>query len=123
MTAANSFNQRQHERFSLTPMYTAVTVTAPDGEVFEGHAYDISIGGARLEIDRALLIGDEVSVAFELPGWPEPVHASGPVVWVNDDQDDPGPRRMALRFTAFASGADLKRLVRYVGSGMVYRAA
>lgn len=123
MNPPNTYNQRQHERFTLAPAYTWIQITTQTGEVCEGHAYDISIGGARVEIDHPLEIGERVEVMIELAGWTEPIHASGEVVWMNDAQDDPGPTRMAISFTQFSSGEDLKRLARYVGSGMVYRAA
>ena len=58
-----------------------------------------------------------------LPFSDPPIHARADVVWINDADDDPGPRRMALRFTGFLSESDRNRLVSYLGSGQLRRAA
>lgn len=108
------------------PMYTSVAAkrSADDtAEEIAGHAYDISEGGARIELDRALEPGESIAIDFTLPGATSTVAASADVVWVNDEIDDPGPRRMALRFTSFRSSEDHDRLRRYLGSGVVRRAA
>ena len=39
------------------------------------------------------------------------------VVRVLSEEDDPGPRRIGLRFTDFATEADRDRLMRFLGSG------
>ncbi len=128
MSTMNSRNQRQFERFALAPMYTAVSVVAAGqgqegSEPVAGHAYDISIAGARIELDQGFQPGDVVHATFELPGGVERIEVDGPVVWVNDDEDDPAARRMAIRFTSFRSESDFQRLCRYLGSGVLYRAA
>jgi hypothetical protein len=123
MTVAHPINQRQFERFALAPMYTAIEVTTANGDLVEGHAYDISVAGARMELDRVLAPGEDVTAIVSLPGWTGPIHVCGSIVWVNDGDDDPAARRMAMRFTSFESSDDLARLVNFLGSGMVYRAA
>jgi len=45
------------------------------------------------------------------------------VVWVHDEQDDPGPRRMALKFTEFLNRSDRNRLVEYIDRERGRRAA
>ena len=45
------------------------------------------------------------------------------VVWVNDVDDDPGPRRMALRFTDFHPPRHRNRLARFLGDGLMRAAA
>ena len=55
---------------------------------------------------------------IDLPGALGQVTALGCVVWVNSRDDDPGPRRMALRFERFRDVADRKRLVAYLGGGI-----
>ena len=63
--------RRLHQRFKLTPMYTAVTVQSVDClsiERLEGHAYDISESGVRLELDEPLEKGQHVAMYLELPG-------------------------------------------------------
>lgn len=109
--------RRDHERIRVQPMYTAVTA-CPCGrdhaDRLQGHVYDISRGGVRIELDEALSPGETVALQLDLPGAPSVVAASASVVWVHDEQDDPGPRRMALRFTGFCDTTDRERLADYI---------
>jgi len=123
MTSALHVNRRAYERFPLQPMYTAITASCADGHVIDGHAYDISEGGMRIELDDALRPGDRVIVEIKLPGSNENIRARGDVVWVNDEIDDPGPRRHALQFAGFATATDHARLVSYLGQRRLRRAA
>ena len=107
-------NRRAHERYCLPPMYTTVSARRGDATVLHGHVYDISEGGARIELDEALAPGENVTVDLALPGGPAGFRVRGRVVWVNDEADDPGPRRMALRFDGFGGGDDRERLARYL---------
>ncbi len=108
--------RRAHERVQVQAMYTAVTASRdPHGEPLHGHVYDISIGGVRIELDEPLPPGESVTLQLDLPGIHTSMQAATSVVWCNDDQDDPGPRRMALRFTAFPRGDDRDRLAQYIG--------
>ncbi len=123
---SDSIDRRACERFTLMPMYTSVAATrlADDAAAeIAGHAYDISEGGARIELDQALEPGEAIAIDITLPGATSTVAASADVVWVNDAIDDPGPRRMALRFSNFRSHEDRDRLRRYLGSGVGRRAA
>ena len=123
---ANPIDRRVFERFTLVPMYTTVQATPLDGNAHAemlGHAYDISEAGVRIELDEALEPGDSVAIDLTLPGARSNVAACADVVWVNDAVDDPGPRRMALRFTEFRTDKDFDCLLRYLGSGLVRRAA
>ncbi len=125
-TPSDSIDRRACERFTLMPMYTSVAAKrlADDAaEELAGHAYDISEAGVRIELDQALEPGESITVDLTLPGAASTVAASADVVWVNDAMDDPGPRRMALRFTNFRSAEDHDCLRRYLGSGLVRRAA
>ena len=74
-------------------------------------------------MDEPLEPGESIAVDLTLPGATSTVSASADVVWVNDAVDDPGPRRMALRFTKFRSAEDHDCLRQYLGSGLVRRAA
>ena len=109
--------RREHERIRVQPMYTAVTA-CPSGRdndlPLEGHVYDISRGGVRIELDEPLDPGEVVALRLVLPGAASAVEASASVVWVHDEHDDPGPRRMALRFTGFPNNADSDRLGDYI---------
>jgi len=119
-------DRRAHQRFTLMPMYTTVEarrLAADVDQALLGHAYDISETGVRIELDEALEPGESIAVHLTLPGATSSVTASADVVWVNDEIDDPGPRRMALRFTKFRSDQDHDCLLRYLDSGLIRRAA
>lgn len=117
MDAESGLNRRTADRFVVAPMYTMVTAqrdTQQGRQHLEGHAYDISADGVRIELDEPLVPGDRVAMNIRLPGDVSDVAASGEVVWVHDSHDDPGPRRMALRFGDFRSPLDRDRLALYL---------
>ena len=121
----HQINRRGHERFTLPPMHSGVTVVrAGDdvGEEMTGHAYDVSEGGIRFELDQALEPGESVTLGLDLPG-DGTVGVSGRVVWLTQGEDDPGPRRMALAIDSYVTDGDRVRLVRYLGNGGLRRAA
>jgi len=106
--------RRRFDRFELPAMYTRLAVRSLDHDEFEwdGHAYDISRGGVRFELDRGFEPGTPVAVRLDLPRAPterrtEPrsVFAFANIVWLEDD-DEPGPVRMAAVFTRFARPRD-----------------
>lgn len=111
--------RRRHTRFKVAPMYSHVHVRRTDGatDVLEGHLYDISVGGVRFELDEPLNDGESVTIDISLPGCQTLIQATGKVVRVNDANDDPGPRRMALRFESFVNEASRIALARYLGEG------
>ena len=117
---------RKHERFRLEPMYTSVSVQCSDRgshRTLEGHAYDVSESGVRIELDEPIEPGARVAVCLRLPGENANVFAAGRVVWLHDEMDDPGARRMAIRFTRFLTDTDRIRLLNYLGSGAIRLAA
>ena len=119
-------DRRRFERYALPPMYSPVTIQRGCGMVLrtlEGHAYDISEGGLRIELDTALEPAEPVTFAVELPYGGGVISGSGTVVWVHDAEDDPGPRRCAIAVRVFQSGDDHQRLVRYLRDGLLRRAA
>jgi hypothetical protein len=128
---ANSLTDRRiFPRFQLEPMYTPLALQAPEAETFdnEGHAYDISEGGVRFEADKPVKPGTTVTMQIVLPNLNhreiEPgrtvlVYAN--VVWI-EDEDEPGPYKMAAVFTRFAKAGDRERLLRQFATGR-YRAA
>ena len=129
-TVATHIDRRQFKRFTLQPMYSpvAVVIAEPGGQdgtmiELDGHAYDISEGGLRLELDEPIGIGTVADVRVQLPGMSDAVRATGVVVWENDSLDDPGPRRMAVRFQEFLEDEDHARLVQYLGEGWLRCAA
>ena len=123
MVTVEAPNRRASDRFRLHPMYTRVVVSPAAGAAggaaglaaacpMEGHAYNVSVTGVRFELDEALPVGAPVDIELFLPGEPNTVRASGRVVRVFETDDDPGPRRMAVHFSGFASAADKARLER-----------
>jgi len=98
-------------------MYTVVRVR-PKGEKryrWTGFAYDISNTGMRFELDEAVSPGANLEVRVMLPGSPPSTfHATGRVIRLHDDPDDPGPVRMALHFETFRLAADRKHLAGYI---------
>lgn len=129
----NAINRRRFERFALQPMYTPVCVREIDGDAspLEGHAYDVSEGGIRFELDRAVAKGARVTMQITLPSGQGPIESTrgcersvivfGNVVW--QDDSEPGPVRMALAITSFARLGDRERLLKSLGSGRYLRAA
>ncbi len=102
---------RAHERVRVMPMYSSVTARRDDGAgALQGHVYDICEDGVRIELDEPLAPGDSVALHLDLPGTPTSLVAAASVVWVHDQLDDPGPRRMALRFTRFLDDGGRDRL-------------
>lgn len=126
-------DRRQHPRFVLPSMYTAVEVRPLDSERFEwkGHAYDISEGGMRFELDNAIELGSQIAVRIQLPGAQQlkiterrPVYAFANVVWLEEeDVDQSGPVRMACVFKRFVLPGDSERLRGRLKSGRYSLAA
>lgn len=132
----NRINRRRFQRFTLQPMYTPVAVRvldeAGEGEMrfdIEGHAYDISEGGVRFEVDRLVEPGTRIAMQITLPaldagdvGPGRSVYVFATVVWV-EDADEPGPYRTAAVFNHFARVQDRQRLLRQFSSGRLRIAA
>jgi Tfp pilus assembly protein PilZ len=117
-------NRRMFDRFGLVAGYTTVEVRATVGTHASqsGHAYDISEGGIRLELDAALEAGDAVDVLVGLPGHAEQVSVAGHVAWVDEDEGHLSPRRMAVQFDAFGTPDDHRRLCAFLGRSMRHAA-
>ncbi len=123
--------RRRFDRYELPSMYTRISVRSLDRDDFEwdGHAYDISRGGVRFELDRGFEPGTSVALRIDLPRAsierstePRSVFAFGNVVWIEDD-DEPGPVKMAVVFTRFARPGDEDLLRRRIHSGRYALAA
>lgn len=131
-TPGASADRRVHTRYALPVMYTAIGVRPGDCDAFrfEGHAYDISLGGIRFELDEPLAPGSTIGVRIDLPGFAahggqvdaRPIYALANVVWL-EDEDEPGPYRMAAVFTRFALEGDEQRLARALAGGRYQLAA
>ncbi len=129
-----SFDERRaHTRYALPTSYTAVAVRLmnEDGFSREGHAYDLSEGGMRFELDMPVAPGTPVAIRIELPGAEHlavheqrAVFVMANVVWLEqDDLEEPGPVRMACVFRNFCKPGDQARLMRRLTSGRFSLAA
>jgi hypothetical protein len=106
----NSTNERRvTARFALRPDVSRVVVHN-DGAPMEGHVYNLSATGIRLELDEALAVGKQVEVDFFFAGILKAIHFTGVVTRVFDEIDDPGPRRMGIEIQSFASDTDELRM-------------
>lgn len=118
-------NRRRDPRLTLQPMYTSVRAR-PRGRsrrAFQGHVYDISRSGARIELDQPLKVGSTVHLTMRLPAAGGAINAAARIVWRHDEHDDPGPRRMAVCFTEFKSKADRARLLEVLSAAEFKAAA
>ena len=112
------FEMRRAPRTTLEPMYHGATVHMTIGDSVwetEGHLYDLSLVGARLEVDEMLVPGQAVTAVLHLPGSAGNVHVSGTVVRVYSPMDDPGPRRVGVRFDRFLGPEHEARLRVHLG--------
>jgi hypothetical protein len=126
-------DRRRYQRFVLPSMYTEVEVRPLDSEKFEwkGHAYDVSEGGMRFELDRPIEPGTQIAVRLQLPGAQHltiterrPVYAFANVVWIEeDDIEQGGPVRLACVFTRFVMPGEEARLRARLRSGRYSLAA
>lgn len=120
-------DRRRHQRFVLPSMYTLIEARPLDREEFcwSGHAYDLSEGGLRFELDCPVEPGTTIALRIQLPGATtlryaerRPVYAFANVVWIEEeDLDQSGPVRMACVFKRFVLPGDLDRLRERLSSG------
>lgn len=108
---------RRHPRLKLPAMYTLIRVRESSEKRFRqaGYVYDISESGARFELDNAITPGTDIQVRVTLPGSQRTTfNAVGHVVRMHDDEDEPGPRRLAMTFDRFTTDDDHSRLSSYL---------
>jgi hypothetical protein len=122
MPSRRSDERRKHARFTLPAGYAPITVRTLDSDSFdiEGVAYDLSEGGIRFELDRPIKPGTQIEMKLQLPGGGgqgirRPVYAFADVVWI-EDEEDPGPVKMAATFARFSSVEDGHRLREQLGA-------
>jgi hypothetical protein len=132
-TLASKIDRRRFPRFVLPVAYTPVAVRLMHDRTFdfEGHAYDLSEGGIRFELDRPVPPGTRVAMRLDLPDWADgrtagtgiarAVFAFCTVVWI-EDEDEPGPVKMAAVFNEFCRAGDRDRLLATFATGR-YRLA
>lgn len=108
--------RRAHVRYALPAMHASICVHRIDAmsiRRLEGHVYDISEGGIRFELDEPLDFDETVHFLVDLPAGEGCVSGLARVVRVHDEDDDPGPRRMAVRILRFDEQSDRLRLVNH----------
>lgn len=126
-------DRRRFPRFELEAMYTTIAVRTLDQDEFrlQGHSYDVSEGGIRFELDRGIERGTEVAMMINLPTMNEGSDAFGPeaavfvfatIVWI-EDENEPGPIKMAAVFNRWARQGDRERLLAELGKGVYRRQA
>lgn len=124
-------DRRRHVRFNLEPMYSRVVVRRIGASdlAIEGHAYDISSGGVRFELDEAIRPGERVLIRIDLPQTTtersterRSIYAFANIVWLADDEPF-GPCSMAAIFTEFARESDEAMLRSRLCSGRYSLAA
>jgi c-di-GMP-binding flagellar brake protein YcgR len=113
-------SSRRFTRFQVPAMYTLLRVSEPGDQAFRwnGHIYDLSLGGMRFELDEGLTPGREVELRAMLPGASHlTFRAKGRVVRLhNSDEQDRGPVRMGLCFSEFKSRLDYERVANYLNA-------
>ncbi len=126
-------DRRRHPRFAVSPGYTPVRLRLLTEDHFtrSGHAYDISEGGVRFEMDIPVEPGTPVAMEIMLPEQPGVLHTNdgpgravfviGNVVWC--DIEEPGPANMAMAITRYARSGDKERLMRRLTTGAYARVA
>lgn len=93
--------RRRDPRYRLNAAYTQVRVIRRDGAHNKlcGHAYDLSRGGVRFEVDAPLVVGEVLDLELMLPGREQAwVGGTGTVVR-RHDVDEVGPIRFGVMFT------------------------
>jgi len=119
-------DRRNAERFRLDTALVRVVVGAhgdtPESKgFFEGHAYDLSHNGIRLELDQALPLETPVEVELFMPGMGEAIRLVGVVARIFDACDDPGPRRMGIQVVNAATPRDGDRFERLLDQASLGR--
>ncbi|MBI1335428.1 MAG: hypothetical protein GC164_00525 [Phycisphaera sp.] len=113
----NVAESRVCPRLRLPAMYTLVRLRMVGDKRYRwtGYAYDISRSGMRFELDDALKPGSQVEGRVMLPGYPNvTVAVKGSIVRMHDDVNEPGPVRMGMVFTEYATVEDSTRLEDYL---------
>lgn len=131
VASQNPAERRRFPRFELQASYAPLKIRFLDQDHFsvDGNAYDVSEGGVRFEADRGIEPGTPVAIQITLPtmhsndrGPGRAVFVFANVVWI-EDEDEPGPVRMAAVFSRFARAGDRERLLGELRTGMYRKAA
>jgi len=129
--ATTDIDRRKFTRYQLPAMYSRIMVRPLESDEFqwEGHAYDISRGGIRFELDRGVEPGTQVALRIDLPQTASErstarrsVFVFANVIWMSDP-DEIGPVRLAAAFTRFAREGDEEQLHSRLSQGRYALAA
>ena len=96
----------EYRRFLRRPIAGEFKVRSADDTVSGDilfDAFDISEGGALLQSDYLLEVGDELEVAFALPDGPQ-IIVKARVAWVTRDYQDSGRGGMGIEFIDLGPG-------------------
>lgn len=108
---------RQSPRLRLPAMYTLIRLRKKGDSRFNytGYIYDISQTGMRFELDDPMTPGTELEFRALLPGSQTTTFsASGHLVRMHDDMEEPGPVRMAIKIDKFKTVVDRDMLKQYI---------
>ncbi len=108
---------RRHPRLPVPAMYTLLRVRRVGDTTYRhtGYIYDISLSGMRFELDEPMEPGAAIEIRGMLPGDSHAtIRATGHIVRVHEDEDAPGPVRMAMAFETFQNETDVRRLTSYL---------
>lgn len=108
---------RQSPRLRLPAMYTLIRLRRKGETRFNqtGYIYDISQTGMRFELDEPIEPGTQVEFRALLPGSQTTTFsATGTMVRMHDDINEPGPMRMAVEFDRFKTTIDRQKLSEYL---------
>lgn len=117
---------RRLPRLKVPAMYTLLRVRIAGESRYRwtGHIYDISLSGMRFELDKPLDPGTRVEVRGMLPGQTHTLfRATGQVVRIHEESDQPGPVRMGMAFESFNNAVDRRRLSTYLTDAGLRQAA
>ena len=93
-------DRRDDQRVTLDPAYSPVQVRRLNdmATILPGHAYDISPTGSRFELDESLEPGERIQIEIDSVVCKSTLKTTGTIQWISSEDDDPGPRRMAVEF-------------------------
>ena len=123
MPMSLTFDRRRHRRFAVHPEYSHLKIRRKNGNAFEGHLYDVSVGGFKFECDGILDAGECFEFEIHLPGSESPIQGQGSVVRAIGEEQQIGPWPTAAKFEQFETRFQAASLTRFIEHGYLVRAA
>jgi len=106
----------EDRRYVRRPLYATVTVRdagEPNAGAVLFDAVDISLGGAFLQSELLLEVGDEVEITFAIPDEMDPIHVRAKVAWATRANEQKGTPGMGLQFLDLTD-SDRERIANYI---------